>query len=111
MSDKCKNCKYFNTKSKSPFKNNPKIRQCTGGFYNGSFVDPDAPCCPDFAPIHTVFHRITASPGGLAENFVYSVAFDYCYEEWYSTLFPDKVFSTKSEAVAATVARLKEVAN
>ena len=58
----------------------------------------------------TVFDRITASPKVLAEKFVYSVAFDYCYEEWYSTLFPDKDFGTKPEAIAATVAKLKEVA-
>ena len=57
----------------------------------------------------TIFHRITASPEMLAEKLVYSERLDYCYEEWYSTLFSDKVFDTKSEAIAATVARLNEV--
>jgi hypothetical protein len=57
----------------------------------------------------SLFYQITRSPEVLAEKFVYSVMLDYCYEEWYSTLFPDKCFSTKSEAIAATVAKLKEV--
>lgn len=59
----------------------------------------------------TVFDRITQSPEVLAEKLVYSVMLDYCYEEWYSTLFPDKDFGTKAEAIAATAAKLKEVDN
>ena len=62
-------------------------------------------------PKPSLFDRITQSPEVLAERLVYSVALDYCYEEWYSTLFPDKDFSTKSEAIAATVAKLNEVEN
>ena len=59
----------------------------------------------------TFFDHITTSIDALAEVLVYSVMLDYCYEEWYSTLFPDKVFSTKAEAIAATVEKLKNVCN
>lgn len=62
----------------------------------------------------SVFDRITASPEVLAEKLV------YCDDEgvyWHSTIvfskmFPDCLedFKTEAEAIAATVAKLKEVA-
>lgn len=87
-----------------------------GGKVNAGFAW-DGYYCPhcnenltdkDVLPM-TVFEQITDSPEVLAEVLVYSVMLDYCYEEWYSTLFPDKDFCTKAEAITATVAKLKEV--
>ena len=66
--------------------------------------------CHHYLP-KTVFHRITASPEVLAEKLVYSFA---CYDRmgvyWRSTIVKDDVdWSTKEEAIAATLAKLKEV--
>ena len=62
----------------------------------------------------TVFARITASPEVLAEKLVYSIT-TRCsigaVKNWYSTLELGTYFRTKEEAIAATVARLKEVEN
>lgn len=55
----------------------------------------------------TVFDRITASPEVLAEKLVYR------YDgngTWRSFLLYGYEFLTKEEAIAATVAKLKEVA-
>lgn len=60
----------------------------------------------------TVFHRITASPEVLAEKLVYLVkekADSGTYNYWSSTISCD-VWLKKSEAIAATVKKLKEVA-
>lgn len=62
----------------------------------------------------TVFQKITASPEVLAPKLVYSFA---CYDRmgvyWKSTIVDDVGvdWPTKPEAIAATVARLKEVEN
>lgn len=119
----CGECKYFNPESTFDYPPNQNVRECTGGFYKGSFVAPDAPCCPDFKPKQTVFHQITASPEVLAEKFVYcnvtvktipSTSREQpggvnITKGWYSTIIPDKVWSSESEAIFATVAKLKEV--
>ena len=63
----------------------------------------------------TLFDRITASPEVLAEKLVFGDS-DGVY--WHSTIvfckmFPDcfEDFYTEAEAIAATVAKLKEVCN
>ena len=53
----------------------------------------------------TLFDRITASPEVLAEKLVYDV--EWC---WFSTILWNGVWSSKEEAIAATVEKLKEVA-
>lgn len=53
----------------------------------------------------TVFDCITQSPEVLAEDFVYESG-----EMWMSTLIVDTTFETWEEAHAATVAKLKDVA-
>ena len=60
----------------------------------------------------TVFDRITASPEVLAENLVYIIRCeaDPSLAGWTSNVV-QSVFETRSEAIAATVARLKEVCN
>lgn len=64
----------------------------------------------------TVFHRITASPEVLAENLVYSFNLyrntsdeRVKQKHWSSSLTEDYAFETKKEAIAATVAKLKEL--
>jgi hypothetical protein len=62
----------------------------------------------------TVFQRITASPEVLTEKLVYrtiKIAVNrVTYSCWKSTI-TEEAYRTKAEAIAATVARLKEVAN
>ena len=72
----------------------------------------DATNCDAFEPI-TVFHRITTSPEVLAEELVYkTIDSSYCTSgrvvRWTSTL-SDWEYDSKAEAIAATVAKLKEV--
>ena len=62
----------------------------------------------------TVFDLITASEETLAEKLVYRAAFNSyggVKLVWRSTLYPDNAFwYSEAEAIAATVAKLKEVA-
>jgi hypothetical protein len=57
----------------------------------------------------TVFDRITASPEVLAEKMVYAVIEKglLCFR---ATLIAGVLFATREDAIAATVAKLKEVA-
>lgn len=70
----------------------------------------------------TVFDRITASPEVLAEKLVFCAEYKtirpmyvegkggiVVAEIWKSTIIPEATFSSESEAIAATVERLKEV--
>lgn len=65
-------------------------------------------------PEQSIFDCLTASPEVLAERFVYKLR---CmgvnrssYICWKSTIIYDADFSTREEAIAATLERLKEVA-
>ena len=64
-------------------------------------------------PEQTVFDRITTSPEVLAEKLVYrtiEIAVNrVIYSCWKSTI-TEEAYRTKAEAIAATVAKLKEVA-
>ena len=72
---------------------------------------PDAIACELYRDIPpTIFDHITASLEVLAEKLVY-MTLNAGRWEWCSTLLPDKSFETKTEAIAATLARLKEVYN
>lgn len=61
----------------------------------------------------TVFARITASPEVLAPHFVFLKAVFVTninpQQQWISTL-TEEVYPTKEEAIAATVEKLKEIA-
>jgi hypothetical protein len=62
----------------------------------------------------TVFARITSSPEALAEKLVFAIGrivpdYNHVVTLWYSTIIPDITFETRTEAIAATVAKLKEV--
>lgn len=65
----------------------------------------------------TLFDRITQSPEGLAEALVRSEHWTITSEspekgiehEYWTSIFIDMLYPTKAEAIAATVARLKEM--
>jgi hypothetical protein len=56
----------------------------------------------------TVFDRITQSPEALAEKLLYAPLGEFC-KLWYSTVLPGEHWNVKEEAIAATVAKLKDV--
>jgi diphthamide biosynthesis methyltransferase len=61
----------------------------------------------------TLFDRITASPEVLAPNFVVEVIAEYLTAKFVtgyrSIIIPGKMWEHEAEAIAATVAKLKEV--
>lgn len=58
----------------------------------------------------TVFSSITKSPETLAPKLVYIDSSQRVFNTiWRSTLLPNKYWKTEAEAIAATVAELKEV--
>lgn len=67
-------------------------------------------CCPfyELKP-PSVFDLITESPEVLAEGMVYQIYDVDGYEWWTSTLCNYTQWELRAEAIAATVARLKEV--
>ena len=56
----------------------------------------------------TVFDCITDSPETLAEKLVYHGVTSWD-DEFYASTICDETFKTRAEAIAATVAKLKEV--
>lgn len=64
--------------------------------------------CHCFLP-KSVFDRITASPEVLADKLVYQIYDCDGYEWWTSTLCNYTQWELKSEAIAATVAKLNKV--
>lgn len=89
-----------------------------GGKVNAGFAG-DGYYCPhcnenltdkDVLPM-TVFEQITDSPEVLAEKFVYHICDSDGYGWWTSTLCNYTKWKLKSEAIAATVAKLKEVSD
>lgn len=112
MSEKtCKDCLHCSIESADEV-------YCSGmpwhyPFGGSDIVTLDKEACEHFLERDkpTVFHRITASPEVLAEKLVYHVkekADSGTYNYWRSTISCD-VWLKKAEAIAATVARLKEV--
>jgi hypothetical protein len=69
----------------------------------------DATNCDTFEPI-TVFDRITASPEVLAVEFVGMMYDRVSGEDRYYSMFTGEFYNSYAEAIAATVAKLKEVA-
>lgn len=75
-------------------------------------------------PKQTVFEKITSSLEVLAEKLVFCAEYKtirpmylegkggiIVAEVWKSTIIPDATFSSEPEAIAATLARLKEAAD
>jgi hypothetical protein len=65
--------------------------------------------CASFKSPPTVFETITASPEVLAEKLVYRKYYILREESWTSNVLTSE-FDTREEAIAATVAQLKEMA-
>jgi hypothetical protein len=67
--------------------------------------------CAHYAHPITVFEYIAASPEKMAEKLVYQViGYDRhgLSESYYKSTITDESYSNKTEAIVATVARLKE---
>ena len=68
--------------------------------------------CAHYDPPITVFERITASEEVLAEKLVYWTLIEYdgkIHTHWMSTITGEVIYDSEAEAIAATVAKLKEV--
>lgn len=93
----CKDCKNIN---------------CPEGRVNCKYLDAIA--CAFYRDTQpTLFDRITASPDVLVEKLVYDWG-HLCHNGdvkiyWKSTILPDAVFYSKSEAIAATLEELNKV--
>lgn len=96
MSKTCGECRHFDNDCQGISKSTP------------------ASYCEEFERKPTVFQQITASPEVLAPYFVFLKAVVVTNynpkQQWISTL-TEEVYPTRSEALAATVAKLKEVCN
>lgn len=90
----CGECRYFN----------PLSNLC---IVLGGKVSKSATGCPaNYIKPPTLFQEITASPEVLAEKLVYQLPDGW----WVATIVYDGAkFTHKETAIAATVARLKEV--
>lgn len=105
MSNKCPYCGSFRNVCVNPVSFKYVCLACEKFFCKGE------------QPKQTVFDRITQSEEVLAEEFVepYTTwAADGSLDKMWQTSFRDlscRLFDTKEEAIAATVARLKEVCN
>jgi hypothetical protein len=58
----------------------------------------------------TVFNRITQSEETLAEKLVYHGVTSW-NDEFYASTICDEIYKTRAEAIAATLAKLKEICN
>ena len=76
-------------------------------------IPSNKPSCSKFEPIPspTVFDRITSSMDVLADKFVYCAEQEHFCEcaDWRSVILGNVSFTTRYEAFAATLAKLKEV--
>lgn len=89
----CKDCKHFEVDTVSAVCEKKRL-----------ICDGDAPACNRFEQKSTIFDRITESPETLAEKLVYKN-----YIGLWCSPFIQWGKDTKAEAIAATVAKLKEV--
>lgn len=96
----CKDCKYFEVDTVSAVCEKKRW-----------ICDDDAPACNRFEQKPTLFDTITESPETLAEKLVFEI---FCKEDpnikGWTSAFTD-VHETREEAIAATVAKLKEACN
>lgn len=95
---KCKDCKYHH----QDYHYCLKDKNCRSLSMNNG-------ACKDFEPIpkQTVFQKITQSEETLAAELVF-----WGHDkngEWYTSHLLDEDYQTEAEAIAATVAKLKEV--
>lgn len=88
-----------------------KCGDCRNYFKCDSACKNDFACADFKQQGKTVFDTITASPEVLAEKLVYITVTAWGETVYISTIIRDAMFRSRSEAIAATVARLKEVYN
>lgn len=89
------------------YSNHPNIRQCGACKFIRHYGAFEA-----FIP--TLFDRITASPEVLAESVVYTYEMAIggsMFRVYWTSPFIENFYLDKAEAIAATVAKLKEVEN
>lgn len=97
---KCADCRWFHKENEICLK--------TGNSIFGIYIDNKC----EYVNNMTVFEKITASPEVLAEVLVFTSYFEDCHYQkraWKSVFFLPKRYKTKEEAIAETVAKLKEV--
>ncbi len=102
MSKKCPQCESKDihiTEYPSP---NDSMATCYGCGYVGLVEQ---------FPEQSLFDRITESPEVLAGKLVYITVTAWGETVFISTIIRDVMFRTREEAIAATVAKLKEVEN
>ena len=97
MSKVCSDCKFSIQDFPDLFCTVRKLSTKDGLFVN----------CHHFLP-KSLFHRITTTPELLAEKLVYFKFSDVSSDHYGSTIVKGD-FRTKSEAIAATLEKLKEV--
>lgn len=98
---KCADCRWYNYENEL----------CLKDGYSVFNPEGDDPC--KYVDNMTVFDRITASPEALAPLFVrkvWTIAEEHIVSRWVSAIVPDIYYESESEAIAATVAKLKEIA-
>jgi hypothetical protein len=111
MSEKCRDCFHFYGVAEDM---NGEVGMCelqSSDCPNYKVAGQNA--CEMFNA-QTLFHSITQSPGVLAEKLVFAIGrivpdYNHVVTLWYSTIIPDITFETRTEALAATVAKLNEV--
>jgi hypothetical protein len=87
-----------------------KCEDCRKYYECDSAWNGDVACDSFKSNERTIFDRITASEEVLAEKLVYRKYYILRGETWTSNVLTAE-FETKTEAIAATVAKLKEVEN
>ena len=99
---KCRECKYFEVDTVSAVCEKKRW-----------ICDDDAPACNRFEQQPTVFEQITQSPETLAEKLVRLTCFhhpDGSADLLFASSIVDGRWEDRAKAIAATVAKLKEVA-
>lgn len=95
---RCVDCRWFNRENDICLKDGEAVF--------GIYVDTEC----EYVTNMTVFDQITASPEVLAERFIYTVCTSDGEQRWCSALLEVGSWFSESEAIAATVEKLKEQA-
>lgn len=108
----CKDCQFYHNGRCEELEEYTTPGECECSWFAPKAIKKT--CVAEIAKIakQTVFDRITASPEVLAPHFVFLKAVFVTninpQQQWISTL-TGEVYPTKEAAIAATLARLKEV--
>lgn len=94
---KCPRCGRNATEIIKRYENGSIVYQCNNKYCYKTFV------------VNPFFFKLTKSAEVLAEKLVYSFFDDHGNEFWTSTLCNYTQWESRAEAIASTVAKLKEV--